>query len=70
MKEDGWKGAEQYPPILSAMIKVARFIVVQQGLELADLIDESTAPRILLRQMSLLELFHPIKTVDVYSNIL
>jgi hypothetical protein len=41
VKEEGWKGAEQYPPILSAMIKVARFMVVQQGLELADLIDES-----------------------------
>jgi hypothetical protein len=26
---------------LSAMIKVARFMVVQQGLQLADLIDES-----------------------------
>jgi hypothetical protein len=41
VKEEGWKGAEQYPPILSAMIKVARFMVVQQGLQLADLIDES-----------------------------
>jgi hypothetical protein len=30
MKEKGWKGAEQYPPILSAMIKVAQFMVVQQ----------------------------------------
>jgi hypothetical protein len=27
----------QYPPILSAMIKVARFMVGQQGLELSDL---------------------------------
>jgi hypothetical protein len=42
VKEEGWKGAEQYPPILSAMIKIARFMVVQQGLELADLIDESS----------------------------
>jgi hypothetical protein len=41
VKEEGWKGAEQYPPILSAIIKVARFMVVQQGLQLADLIDES-----------------------------
>ena len=41
VKEEGWKGAEQYPPILSAIIKVARFMVVQQGLELsgADLAD-------------------------------
>jgi hypothetical protein len=42
VKEEGWKGAEQYPPILSAMIKVARFMVVQQGLELADPIDENS----------------------------
>jgi hypothetical protein len=33
VKEDSWKGAEQYPPILLAVIKVARFIVVQQALE-------------------------------------
>ena len=41
VKEEGWKGPEQYPPILSAVIKTARFIVVQQGLELsnADLAD-------------------------------
>jgi hypothetical protein len=41
VKEEGWKGPEQYPPILSAVIKVARFMVVQQGLELsgADLAD-------------------------------
>jgi superfamily II DNA helicase RecQ len=36
VKEDGWKGPEQYPPILSAVIKIARFMVVQQGLELSD----------------------------------
>jgi hypothetical protein len=35
VKEEGWKGAEQYPSILLAMIKVAQFIAVQQGLELA-----------------------------------
>jgi hypothetical protein len=41
VKEEGWKGPEQYPPILSAVIKMARFMVVQQGLELsgADLVD-------------------------------
>jgi hypothetical protein len=41
VKEDGWKGPEQYPPILSAVIKTVRFMVVQQGLELpgADLAD-------------------------------
>jgi hypothetical protein len=41
VKEDSWKGPEQYPPTLSAVIKTARFIVVQQGLELsgADLAD-------------------------------
>ena len=36
VKEDGWKGAEQYPPVLSAVIKVARFMVVQQALELSS----------------------------------
>lgn len=36
VKEDGWKGAEQYPPILSAVIKVARFMVVQQALALSE----------------------------------
>jgi hypothetical protein len=41
INEDGWKGPEQYPPILSAVIKTARFMVVQQRLELsgADLAD-------------------------------
>jgi hypothetical protein len=41
VNEDGWKSPEQYPPILSAVIKTARFMVVQQGLELsgADLAD-------------------------------
>jgi hypothetical protein len=41
VKEDGWKGPEQYPLTLSAVIKTARFMVVQQGLELsgADLAD-------------------------------
>jgi hypothetical protein len=29
VKEDSWKGPEQYPPILSAVIKIGRFIVVQ-----------------------------------------
>lgn len=36
IKEDGWRGAEDYPPILSAVIKVARFMVVQQALELSE----------------------------------
>jgi hypothetical protein len=40
VKEDGWKGAEQYPPILSAVIKVAQFMVVQQALELSEPFDE------------------------------
>ncbi|KAG9381479.1 DUF3505 multi-domain protein [Pyrenophora tritici-repentis] len=35
VKEDGWKGPEQYPPILSAVIKIARFMVVQKGLEMS-----------------------------------
>jgi hypothetical protein len=37
VKEDSWKGTEQYPPILLAVIKVARFIVVQQALQLLEL---------------------------------
>ena len=32
VKEDGWKGSDQCPPILSVVIKTARFMVVQQGL--------------------------------------
>ena len=40
VQEDGWKGPEQYPPILSAVIKVARFMVVQQALELSEPFEE------------------------------
>lgn len=40
VKEDGWKGPEQYPPVLSAVIKVARFMVVQQALELSGPLDD------------------------------
>jgi hypothetical protein len=40
VKEDGWKGAEQYTPVLSAVIKVARFMVVQQALELSGPLNE------------------------------
>jgi hypothetical protein len=40
VKEDGWKGPEQYPPVLSAVIKVARFMVVQQALELLGPLDD------------------------------
>jgi hypothetical protein len=40
VKEDGWKGPEQYSPILSAVIKVARFMLVQQALELSGPFDE------------------------------
>ncbi|PSN59182.1 hypothetical protein BS50DRAFT_658963 [Corynespora cassiicola Philippines] len=41
VKKTGWKGPEQYPPILSAVIKVARFIVVQQVLELSEPLREA-----------------------------
>jgi len=45
VKEDGWKGSEQYSPIVSAVVKVARFMVVQQALELSgpvnDALDDS-----------------------------
>jgi hypothetical protein len=40
VKEDGWKGPEQYPPILSAVIKVARFMVVPKALELSEPFDD------------------------------
>ncbi|KAK3065108.1 hypothetical protein LTS18_010261 [Coniosporium uncinatum] len=36
VKEGGWKGPEQYPPILSAVIKVARFMVVQKALQISQ----------------------------------
>lgn len=36
VKEGGWKGPEQYPPILSAVIKVARFMVVQKALQISE----------------------------------
>ena len=35
VNEDGWKGPDRYPPILSSMIKIARFMVVQKALEIA-----------------------------------
>jgi hypothetical protein len=41
VKEDGWKGPDQYPPVLSAVIKVARFMVVQQALELSEPFDDA-----------------------------
>jgi hypothetical protein len=34
MAGEGWRGPDEYPPILSAMVKVSRFLVIQQGLEL------------------------------------
>jgi len=40
VKEDGWKGPELYPPILSSVIKITRFMVVQQALELSEPFDE------------------------------
>jgi RecQ family ATP-dependent DNA helicase len=35
VKVNGWMDASNYPPILSAMIKVSRFMVIQQGLEMS-----------------------------------
>ncbi len=35
-----WKGPDSYPQILSAMIKIARFMVVQKALEISDPVDE------------------------------
>lgn len=33
VKEVGWKGVDAYPPILSKLIKIARFMVVQQAFD-------------------------------------
>ena len=33
VKSPGWKGVDQYPPILSKVIKIARFMVMQQAFE-------------------------------------
>jgi hypothetical protein len=41
VKEDGWKGPKQYLLILSAVIKVAQFMVVQQALELSKLLNDT-----------------------------
>ncbi|KAK7178346.1 hypothetical protein PSPO01_15608 [Paraphaeosphaeria sporulosa] len=43
VREDGWKGADQYPPILSAVIKVARFMIVQQALALSKPFKDDSA---------------------------
>lgn len=40
VKEDGWKGPELYPPILSSVIKISRFMVVQHALELSEPFEE------------------------------
>ena len=40
VREDGWKGPELYPPVLWAVIKVARFMVVQKAIDMSPLEDE------------------------------
>jgi hypothetical protein len=42
VEEERWMGMDQYPPILSTMIKVSRFFVVQQALELEKEEDEGS----------------------------
>ena len=37
----GWRTPEDYPPILSKVIKLARFMVVRKAMELADIEDEA-----------------------------
>ncbi|KAG8630425.1 hypothetical protein KVT40_002044 [Elsinoe batatas] len=37
---DGWKGVDRYPPILSKLIKVARFMVVQKAYHIVKPVDE------------------------------
>lgn len=41
VKKDSWKGLKQYPPILLTVIKVARFMMVQQVLKLLNLFKEN-----------------------------
>lgn len=38
--ETGWKGVDAYPPILSMLIKIARFMVVQQAFDEVQPADE------------------------------
>ena len=40
VKEVGWKGVDQYPPILSKLIKISRFMVVQQAFDEVQPVDE------------------------------
>jgi len=40
VKEVGWKGVDTYPPILSKLIKIARFMVVQQAFDEVQPADE------------------------------
>ena len=35
VKKDSWLGVDQYPSILSAIIKISRFMVIQFALEIA-----------------------------------
>jgi hypothetical protein len=35
VSEDGWKDPETYPPILSSIIKIARFMIIQKALEMS-----------------------------------
>src|SRR5689334_10691776 len=35
VSETGWRGPDTYPPILSAVIKCARFMVVQKAVHMA-----------------------------------
>jgi superfamily II DNA helicase RecQ len=35
LREKGWRTPEDYPPILSSVIKVARFMIIQKAIELA-----------------------------------
>lgn len=37
---DGWKGVDRYPPILSKLIKVARFMVMQKAYHAVKPVDE------------------------------
>lgn len=39
VKIDGWLGPDRYPPILSTVIKISRFMVIQDALETTDLVE-------------------------------
>jgi len=46
VKEDGWVGADHYPPVLSMMIKFARFMLVQKAALLSPPDEDGESDRV------------------------